>query len=179
MEHKGTIRLETERLILRRVSLGDVEPAFKNWVNDERVTRFLTWQPHGDESVTEEVFKSWVGSYEKKDFYQWVIVPKYLGEPIGTISGIRPNDEEKIIEIGYCIGYDFWGKGYTAEALKKVLAFLMDDVGYETIYAKHASANPNSGKVMQKAGMNYKWMKEKADVVNCGAIDVVCYEIKK
>lgn len=179
MEHKGTIRLETERLILRRVSLGDVKPAFKNWVNDERVTRFLTWQPHGDESVTEEVFKSWVGSYEKKDFYQWVIVPKCLGEPIGTISGIRPNDEEKIIEIGYCIGYDFWGKGYTAEALKKVLAFLMDDVGYETIYAKHASANPNSGKVMQKAGMNYKWMKEKADVVNCGAIDVVCYEIKK
>jgi len=179
VEHKGTIRLETERLILRRVSLGDVKPAFKNWVNDERVTRFLTWQPHGDESVTEEVFKSWVGSYEKKDFYQWVIVPKCLGEPIGTISGIRPNDEEKIIEIGYCIGYDFWGKGYTAEALKKVLAFLMDDVGYETIYAKHASANPNSGKVMQKAGMNYKWMKEKADVVNCGAIDVVCYEIKK
>ncbi len=179
MNHLGSLTLETERLVLRKVTLEDARFAFKNWVIDERVTKFLTWQPHASVNETEKVFGAWVEKYARPDFYQWVIVPKDLGEPIGTISGIRPNDEEKIIEIGYCIGYDFWGKGYTAEALKKVLAFLMDDVGYETIYAKHASANPNSGKVMQKAGMNYKWMKEKADVVNCGAIDVVCYEIKK
>ena len=179
MEHKGTIRLETERLILRRVSLGDVKPAFKNWVNDERVTRFLTWQPHGDESVTEEVFKSWVGSYEKKDFYLWAIVPKDLGEPIGTISGQHIVEEENRLEIGYCIGYDFWGKGYMPEALKKVIEFLFTEVKPTRIIARHAKENPNSGRVMQKAGMKYVTTLPKAGECNYGKVDLLIYDISR
>lgn len=47
MTHKGTVMLETERLILRRFVAEDAEAMFRNWVNDPEVTRYLTWQPHG------------------------------------------------------------------------------------------------------------------------------------
>ena len=46
MEHLGTLPLETQRLILRKTLESDYEPMFRNWANDERVTRFLTWAPY-------------------------------------------------------------------------------------------------------------------------------------
>ena len=41
MEHKGTVRIETPRLILRQFTEADIEPAFRNWESDDRVTEFL------------------------------------------------------------------------------------------------------------------------------------------
>ncbi|MDU5530855.1 MAG: hypothetical protein E6066_01275 [Oscillospiraceae bacterium] len=41
MQHKGTVRLETDRLILRRFRLDDSGAAFQNWTSDKRVTEFL------------------------------------------------------------------------------------------------------------------------------------------
>ena len=32
MNHRGTVRLETERLVLRQIAIEDVEPAFHNWM---------------------------------------------------------------------------------------------------------------------------------------------------
>ena len=43
MEHKGTQRIETSRLILRRAQMTDAEPMFRNWASDPEVTKFLTW----------------------------------------------------------------------------------------------------------------------------------------
>lgn len=43
MEHKGTIRIETDRLVLKRHVLDDAEIMFKNWVTEKDVTKFLSW----------------------------------------------------------------------------------------------------------------------------------------
>lgn len=32
MNHKGTVRLETERLVLRAIVLEDAEPGYRNWM---------------------------------------------------------------------------------------------------------------------------------------------------
>ena len=47
LNHKGTITLTTSRLTLRRFEVADAQAMFDNWANDLRVTRHLTWQPHG------------------------------------------------------------------------------------------------------------------------------------
>ena len=38
MLHKGTVTLETERLILRRYVPEDADSMFRNWVKDPEVT---------------------------------------------------------------------------------------------------------------------------------------------
>ena len=38
MEHKGTIRIETDRLVLRRFTPDDAEAIFNNWASDDEVT---------------------------------------------------------------------------------------------------------------------------------------------
>ena len=55
MEHKGTVTLETPRLILRRLTLADAEPMYRNWASDPEVTKFLTWPTH---SSVENVYRS-------------------------------------------------------------------------------------------------------------------------
>ena len=41
MEHKGTVKIETSRLILRKFTVEDIEPAFRNWESDKNVVWFM------------------------------------------------------------------------------------------------------------------------------------------
>ena len=43
MEHKGTVQLASERLILRQFCMQDAEAMYRNWAGDDAVTRYLTW----------------------------------------------------------------------------------------------------------------------------------------
>ena len=93
MNHCGTQTLETDRLILRRLTMADVEAVYRNWASDPEVTRFLTWPTHTDPEVTKYVIGTWLPLYEKPDYYHWAITLKANGgEPIGTIHGL-PNDD--------------------------------------------------------------------------------------
>ena len=53
MQHKGTVTIETERLILRKFTVDDVDAAFRNWTSDENVTEFLRWPTHATIRITE------------------------------------------------------------------------------------------------------------------------------
>ena len=55
MQHKGTVRLETDRLILRRFRLDDSGAAFQNWTSDKRVTEFLRWPAHDTVNTTKKI----------------------------------------------------------------------------------------------------------------------------
>ena len=68
MVHKGTVRLETDRLILRRFTLDDAPAMFNNWANDPEVTKYLSWEPHADLEVTREILRTWVNSYDYKNY---------------------------------------------------------------------------------------------------------------
>ena len=78
LTHKGTVTIETPRLILRKARMEDAEPMFRNWANDAEVTKFLTWPAHGSIEVSERVLASWVDCYQKDDYYQWMIVLKEI-----------------------------------------------------------------------------------------------------
>lgn len=94
MEHKGTVYIETKRLILRRFTVSDAEAMYENWASDEEVIKYLTWQTHGDISVSEGVLREWVNNYARNDFYQWAIVFKeYSDKPIGSIAVVENIDE--------------------------------------------------------------------------------------
>lgn len=171
MNHKGTVTLETQRLILRRFSPEDAEPMFRNWANDPDVTMFLTWPPHGTIDNTKKVIGLWVNSYEELLNYSWAIELKSLGEPIGSIAAMKPNNKVNSVDMGYCIGKAWWGQGYVAEALRTIVEFLFEDVGVNRINAVHDPRNPNSGVVMRKAGFTFEAAKRQAGCNNQGICD--------
>jgi ribosomal-protein-alanine N-acetyltransferase len=177
LTHKGTRTIETPRLILRRAVREDAQPMFRNWASDPEVTKYMTWPAHGSVAISEMVIDSWLGEYEKDSYYQWMIVLKELGEPIGSISVVRQNEQIEEAEIGYCIGTRWWHQGIVSEALTAVMGYLFEEVGMNRVAARHDPNNPNSGRVMRKCGMIYEGTARSADRNNQGVCDAAHYAI--
>ena len=177
LTHKGTQTIETPRLILRKASPEDAQAMFRNWASDPEVTKFLTWPTYTQVETAHHILDSWVKDYEKPDFYQWMIVPKALGEPIGTISVVHQRHDTAETEIGYCIGRPWWHQGITTEALSAVIAYLFLAVNVNRITARHDVNNPHSGAVMRKCGMAYEGTSRSSDRNNQGLCDMAHYAI--
>lgn len=179
MQNQGTKALETDRLILRQFRHGDAEDMFKNWASDPEVTRFLTWPTHTDVEFTKKLLDSWIERYSEPSWYNWAIELKETGKVIGNISVVRLDEEIEAAEIGYCMGKSWWGQAIMPEALKTVIAYLVDEVGFNRVAACHDSNNPKSGRVMDKAGMKFEGVLRAAGKNNQGICDKVWYSVLK
>ena len=179
MKHIGTQVIETERLILRRFTLEDAPAVFANYASDENVTRYMAWNRHETVADSERVLTQWVQDYERPDFYEWAIVLKELGQPIGNIEVLSVDDNVQKANLGYSIGTAFWGKGIMPEALNAVIDFLFDEVGLNRVEACHDARNPNSGKVMKKCGMTHEGTMRQWAWTNAGICDTCNYGILK
>ena len=177
MEHKGTKTIETGRLLLRPFRASDAPAAYRNWCSEDAVTRYLTWQTHADESVTEALMADWAAGYADPAFYQWAIELKSIGEPIGSISVVATDERVNAVSIGYCIGSRWWRQGITTEAFRAVIPFFFEEVGVRRIEARHDANNPNSGRVMRACGLTYEGTLRQAAADNQGIVDVCVYSI--
>lgn len=147
----GTQEIRTPRLLLRRMTLDDAPAMFDTWANDERVTRFMNWEPHGTIEETKRILRAWLNTYADETFYQWGV--EYEGALVGSMGAVSLSVINQHCEIGYCIGCDYWGKGIVTEAVQGVLGFLFREVKLNRVYAKYDVLNPASGRVMEKCGM--------------------------
>ena len=71
MTHKGTVVLETERLILRKFKIEDAQNMFDNWASNPNATKYLTWGPHENVEITKLIISDWLKGYEEDKYYQW------------------------------------------------------------------------------------------------------------
>lgn len=179
MNHTGTIKLETERLILRRFVIEDAKAMYENWASEEEVTKFLTWSTHLSVEDTKCVLDNWINNYEKSDFYNWAIEIKETGDVVGNISVVQIRENIEGAVLGYCLGTKWWGQEIMPETGRAVIKYLFEEVGFHRIAADHDKNNPKSGRVMQKLGMTYEGTLRSAGFCNQGVIDEVWYSILK
>ena len=179
MQHLGTKRLETDRLILRPFVREDADAMYRNWASDPEVTKFLSWPHYRSVDTAHEILALWTKQYPDKTFYQWAIVLKALGEPIGSISVVNFCDSVEMAEIGFCIGRPWWGRGIMTEAMKSVMEYLFAEVGVQRIEAGHDPNNPASGAVQRKCGLKYEGTFRRRIRSNQGITDVAWYGILK
>ena len=179
MTHKGTVRLETERLILRRYTIDDLEEMYYNCWRHYDVWKWTNYAPM---KCIEDVQKaagmftdSWLGMYERPNRYSWAITLRSTGEVIGRFFGMHPDDRVRQIELAYELGPAFWGHGYMTEAARAVIDFFFREVGFNRVYAYHVRENPASGRIMQKCGMKYEGTLRQAGACNGGAPYDICY----
>ncbi|HHX70146.1 MAG TPA: GNAT family N-acetyltransferase [Gallicola sp.] len=156
MNNIGTVMLETKRLILRKISLKDIPFAYKNWVADEEVTKFITWKKHKDVGETKDLLEFWINKYKFKNTYRWIIELKEMGEPIGIIDVVSLDEKLNMAVIGYAIGKTWWNKGIVTEAFSRIIKFLFESVKLNRVEAIHMTSNIASGKVMEKCGLKYE-----------------------
>ncbi len=156
MNHIGTREIATERLTLRRFEIEDAENVFYNWFSDEQTVKYLTWPVYKSVDEAEDMIKSWIAQYDNTEYYNWAIELNDLEQPIGNISVVSIDEKTESIELGYCLGSQFFNKGYMTEAVTAIIRFFINEVGAGRVWARHDTENPNSGKVMAAAGMDYE-----------------------
>ncbi len=172
MKHLGTRLIETSRMILRPFVPEDAAAMYDNWASDPDVTKYLSWPTHESVEISRMVTADWVSHYGEENYYQWAIVPKNLGQPIGSIAAVNINDRVGKVEIGYCIGKRWWHQGIMTEALDAVIRFFLDEVGVNRVEACHDPRNSHSGAVMEKCGMQCEGTQRQAGINNQGICDL-------
>ena len=77
---------------------------------------------------------------------------KERGEAVGDISVVAADMRSESAAVGYCLSRALWGRGVMTEALSRVVGYLIGEVGFYRIEARHVLENAASGRVMEKCG---------------------------
>lgn len=131
---------------LRTFDVTDAE-YFMNWAGDDDVTRFTTWD-------------TYVSMEKAKEFITTVAIPHpwfkaicVNGIPIGSVTLSQGTSVNCCrAELGYVIGREHWGKGFTTQAVKLALFQGFEDLEIQRIEALVYPENKASQKVLEKAG---------------------------
>ena len=152
--------LETDRLILRPLTVNDAEAEFV-WLSDPEVNRFMPYNLYT--SVEQAV--EWLRHVEQvEDEYHFGFVRKEDGLLVGAGSiGPKPGRPYSVAEtweFGYNLRRDCWNKGYATEATRAMIDFAHRTFGVKDFLASHAVENPASGRVMEKVGCSFDHFSE-------------------
>lgn len=141
-------RMTGPKLVLRPPVLDDAGALYQRVARDPEVTKYLLWSPHPDVAATRRVIteKLNVGGDERT----WAITLKNSGEVIGLASCRRPVPHS--VEIGYCLGRRWWGRGYMSEVLDLLLAALQADRQVYRVWATCSPDNERSARLLERAG---------------------------
>lgn len=143
--------LETERLILREIKKEDSENIFACFSNND-VTRYYGQQSFQNIEQAEQLVEFFSKNYKEKRGIRWGIERKGSKGIIGTVGFNAWLPKHKRAEIGYEIHPDQWRKGYTIEAVSKVLSFGFNSMDLTRIGAVVFIDNEASNNLLTKIG---------------------------
>ncbi|SFB07395.1 MULTISPECIES: GNAT family N-acetyltransferase [unclassified Bacillus (in: firmicutes)] len=170
--------LETERLILRKLTMDDLEDMFAYASKDE-VTKYVTWETHQTLEDTKRFLEFALNQYEQQKVAPWGMEEKETGKIIGTIDFVWWHPQHHSAEIGYVLNPSYWGKGITTEAARAIIDFGFKNMDLVRIQARCFVENIGSERVMEKTGMEYEGILRKAMFVKGVHHDLKMYSIIK
>jgi ribosomal-protein-alanine N-acetyltransferase len=135
MEFVKFPELETERLILRKISLADAQ-AIYNIFSDADVTRNMGEAPFNNIDQAKNLINFMNMLFDKNKAIRWGIIKKEDDTLIGTcgFNGWEINRGSRG-EIAYDIGKLYWRRGYATEAVKEIIKFGFKTMGLFRIEA--------------------------------------------
>lgn len=145
--------LETERLLLRELNVGDAESFYALNLN-ENVIRYT-----GDssfESIEEAArFLQNYKNYETNGYGRWAVIDKSSDAFLGW-CGLKYSKDAGETDIGFRFFEHYWNKGYATESAKACLDYGFQKLGLKTIVGRAMADNLASIKVLEKLGLVFE-----------------------
>lgn len=147
--------LETERLILRRITPDDA-PFILELLNEAAFLRFI-----GDKGVRsiedaeQYILKGPVESYERLGFGLYLVALKSSGVPIG-ICGLVKRASLEDVDIGFAFLSDYRRNGYAFESAAAVKDYGQKALGLRRLLAITQPDNTGSIRVLEKIGLKFE-----------------------
>jgi len=149
--------LETERLLLRRMTVADAgfilellnEAAFIRNIGDKGVRTI--------EDARLYILSGPVASYGQFGFGLYLVEWKETGEAIG-ICGLLKRETLEDVDIGFAFLEKHWSKGFASESAGAVMGYGRKTLGIERIVAIVSPENYGSIRVLGKIGLRFERM---------------------
>lgn len=145
------VRLDTERLVLRPVRLSDAEAMYDYGHRPEvaRLAGFLVNQSVEECQQFIQTDLDKTGDATRQRIY--AICLKGKDELIGTVNFAKTITSD-ILEIGYVLHPDYWGKGFMPEAVLALVDFGFRELQLHKIEIAVFDYNKQSRRVAEKSG---------------------------
>ena len=147
------MRLDTERLILRPLEPGDAEDIHAVY-SDASTFEYLASEPSESIEETREVIARVERRLRERGLALGAVVERASGRVIGD-CGLQHLEGGEQVEVGYRMGREYRGRGYTTEAVRAWLSYGLETLGLDRIVAVAKPENRASTRVMEKAGMTF------------------------
>ncbi|MEN2402818.1 GNAT family N-acetyltransferase [Flavobacterium sp. MC2016-06] len=168
--------IETERLLLRRVTNDDAKEIFELRSNPET----MKYIPRPLVKTTEDALEH-IAMIEDKIVtnigINWGITLKDNPKLLGIIGYYRMQPENYRAEIGYMLLPEFHGKGIIPEAVNRLIQYGFDDLQLHSIEAVIDPDNIASEKVLQKCGFVKEAHLKESDFWEGKFLDKVIYSL--
>ena len=146
--------LETDRLIIREITLNDLDDLYKIY-EDESIFKYTDnlYERQAEEIFTQSYIKNMYAFY---GYGLWVILLKETGELIGRVGLSNRDVNGKIeVEIGYLIGKEFQKKGYAREACTAIIDFSKYKLDLDKLNCFCIEENIQGISLAKKLGFEY------------------------
>ena len=143
---------ETQRLILRELSLEDIPSLYELHQNKE-VCRYIPPLASLEEELEKQ--KAYIENvYPFYNYGLWGIFDKRTNQLIGR-AGIENKsiDGKDELELSYLIAHEHWNLGYATEACRAIMTFAIEELETNRLVAVIAKENIASLQVAKKLGM--------------------------
>jgi ribosomal-protein-alanine N-acetyltransferase len=141
--------LETERLVLRKISMSDAADMFAIRSNNEAMKYICRPLLHSI-SEAQNLIGGFQDGIRSRSNIVWGISIKNQSRLIGTIGFHRIDKDNLRAEIGYVLDPAYWGQGYASEAVATILDYGFVGLGLHSVEARVDPRNTDSGKVLLK-----------------------------
>ncbi|MGC5327402.1 GNAT family N-acetyltransferase [Brevibacillus sp. SYSU BS000544] len=146
--------IETERLVLREISVDDASDLYA-YYSDREVTKYLDWFGPESEEHAVKIINYWSEQFQEDTFMRFGITLKGENKIIGTIpiNPVRGPFRWRLpVVLGYELSQDYWNQGIMTEALKAVITYTFETLGNHRMIAEVIPENTASLKVLEKLG---------------------------
>jgi ribosomal-protein-alanine N-acetyltransferase len=145
-----TLPLTTPRLIVREFAPSDRESLAVVFADPA----VLWWEPG---PLTEEQTGAWlrdaIARRDAEGVSEYAVVERSSGAVVGYCGPeLRHIEGRRLLELGWAVRSDLWGRGYATEAARGVLTHLAT-LGVDRVYSAVLPGNERSRAVARKLGM--------------------------
>lgn len=147
----GHIVLETNRLLLREMTLSDMS-ALSSILQDEKV--MYAYNGAFSDEETFAWMQKQLQRYKDYGFGLWGVFLKGTDEMIGQCGiTMQKYKTVQVPEIGYLLAYKYWHKGYAIEAATACREYGFNSLKFDELYSIIRDTNVASQKVAFRNGM--------------------------
>lgn len=155
MRARAPVRIETERLVLRRWHPDDVAALAAIVLHPE----VAAWLGGGSRDDVERAVERYEHSFEELGYGRFAVEDRATGELVGRVGIMRQDGwttTPERDEVGWAVGHAHWGQGVATEAARAAIADGFERVGLGRILSWTLPENVASRRVMEKCGLAFR-----------------------